>query len=87
MKNRRIENISYERGQHMKVEWQEIHCTEDTMENVFMSTYRAKVIGGWIVRQEMLIDADRENIHDGWSNVHNSMVFVPDPTHSWSIEE
>lgn len=67
--------------------WEEIHSYEDRLENVFQSTYRAKVFGGWLIRQEMLVDADRELQFDGWTNCQNSICFMPDPTHEWSLEE
>lgn len=40
------------------------------------STWRAKVIGGWIVAH--IIEGDKE--------FTNSMVFIPDPKHEWEIQ-
>ena len=45
----------------MKFEWEELTDT----------TWRAKVIGGWIVRTTSC------------SGI--AMVFIPDPKHSWEI--
>ena len=50
----------------MKFKWEEIANR----------TFRAKVIGGWIISNEMYRD----------SNITSSMVFVPDSLHKWEIE-
>lgn len=65
--------------------WYAICDSEDIYHNTYMETFRVKVIGGWIVRHQMLIDAERDKEHDGWTNCHNSMVFVPDPNHEWEV--
>jgi len=49
----------------MKFEWEYIKC------GAFPDTYRAKVIGGWIVRSSYC-DGDGNTI---------SMVFIPDHNH------
>ncbi len=73
----------------MGFEWEEIYCAEDSMENVFTLTYRAKVFGGWIVRNIVLLAIDHvDNPNtDYWERANISMVFVPDPKHEWEISE
>lgn len=70
----------------MKFEWEEIYFSDNYYENVYMETSRAKVIGGWLVRHQMLVDEDRENEFEGWTNSQNTMVFIPDPNHEWDVE-
>lgn len=70
----------------MKFEWEEIYTSEDAYENLYMETFRAKVLGGWIVRHQSILDADRANNFDGWSHAQNSMMFVPDPDHEWEVD-
>jgi hypothetical protein len=72
--------------QAMKFEWEEIYTSEDTFHNVYTETFRAKVVGGWLIRHQMLVDEERERTFDGWSNCHNSMVFIPDPEHLWEVD-
>lgn len=69
----------------MKFEWELIH--EEVIERSMQSTYRAKVIGGWVLRIESLVDDEREKQLDGWSNVSNSMTFIPDTHHEWTIDQ
>ena len=71
----------------MKFEWEDIYTSEDAFSNIFMETFRAKVIGGWIVSHQILLDEEKKECLDGWSNAHNSMVFVPDPDHEWEIDD
>lgn len=56
----------------MKFKWELL--TSGT--NYFTS--RAKVIGGWLVLNKSA---------DNGENVSETMVFIADPNHSWSIEE
>lgn len=62
----------------MKFEWEYIEREED-----YWSTCRAKIHGGWIIKHNMY----SEVIDDGSYSVSNSMVFVPDPHHCWSIDD
>ncbi len=57
----------------MNFEWVEI----DFIEDAEIRTWRAKVIGGWLVRTECW-DKDM-----GQSE---SMVFLPDLKHEWEIK-
>lgn len=74
----------------MKFEWEEIYNSEEarkSLDNAYESTYRSKVIGGWLIRHEIMVDADRENEFDGWTNLQNTMIFLHDPDHKWEIED
>lgn len=55
----------------MKFEWETIHATSNNI-NI---TVRAKVIGGWIVKNRLI--------------THNTpvmnLVFIPDAEHKWEI--
>lgn len=60
----------------MKFEWEHIHSS-----NAWDYTERAKVIGGWVLRNcikdKQCYEADNNAI---------CMVFIPDPEHKWDIE-
>lgn len=58
----------------MKFEWEKI----DWMERVQVRTWRAKVIGGWVLRTESWDEAVGSS---------ESSVFIPDEGHCWEIEE
>jgi len=63
----------------MKFEW-ETMASRESAHHLFL-VERGKVIGGWIVRNKCL---------DGSGSVpllSESMVFIPDPQHAWSIDE
>lgn len=64
-----------------KFEWECINNDED-FAGVFSHTYRAKVIGGWLVRH-MDVGYDDENAH----TVSSSMVFIKDITHEWKLPQ
>jgi len=70
----------------MRFIWEEINSLENRFGNVYMETFRAKVIGGWIVRQQILLDTEKEEVSEEWANCHNSMVFIPDPNHEWEVD-
>ena len=54
------------------------------------NTWRAKAIGGWLVRhdQPVAIDMgqDRGGIHDGY-DWQSTMCFVPDVGHNWGSQD
>lgn len=60
----------------------EVILEEQIADNLMQTTYRAKVVGGWIIRHEVLLDT-REGDLDGWSNSNNSMIFLADVHHIW----
>lgn len=85
----------------MKIIWEEIynnshieHCS------YYEATYRDKVIGGWLIRHETCCDyqydnlTDEENVkivckwieEDGYQNVKNSLIFIPDRSHKWEFD-
>lgn len=64
----------------MKFEWETIHSNHN--KNIGGSvTYRAKVIGGWIISNDVYTDDSNKR------NITTSMIFVPDPNHEWEIKE
>jgi len=61
----------------MKFEWEQIHkggCDSDT--------WRAKVIGGWLIRHQCWSD----QADDGAVSAATSLVFLPDPNWEWVID-
>lgn len=60
----------------IKFDWELIYDEDDEKFNL---TYRAKVIGGWIVRHYNL-ELYREE-----TSPSSSMVFIPDINHDWKI--
>jgi hypothetical protein len=59
----------------MKFEWEMIDNNTVDKKH-FAITHRAKVIGGWIVHNATKLP-----------NVGSeSMVFIPDPNHEWTLE-
>jgi len=62
---------------HMPWEWE---LLESSMSDN-SSTWRAKVIGGWIVKEEVYNHDDLE------TPINSSMVFLPDRDHEWVIKE
>lgn len=61
----------------MKFVWEEITSLNGTQ------TYRAKVIGGWLVNNFTCVrePAGQPEL------ICESMVFVPDPGHKWIVNE
>ena len=61
-----------------KIEWLWEMIDQKQEDKVFyFATYRAKVIGGWLVRNfDVTYNA---------KSTSESMVFVPDPNHDWVI--
>jgi len=56
----------------MKFEWKCISETEGQM------THRSKVIGGWIVSCASYLYGEIKT---------DTMIFITDPNHEWTIEE
>jgi hypothetical protein len=61
----------------MKFEWQNIRLTEN--DYGLGSNARAKVFGGWIVKDVIRMDKDIISMMN--------MVFIPDPHHEWEIDK
>ena len=59
----------------MKFEWQDIYKTEPNR-HLRVATWRAKVIGGWIVQTNVSVDL----------NIATSSEFISDPEHKWVLE-
>ncbi len=84
----------------MKFFWDEIYETQEHDFSFYEATYRAPVPGGWLVRHEVRTDfqyccidtcADDPINHrhidtEGYQNLSNTMVFVPDPNHEWETD-
>lgn len=83
----------------MNFEWEEIYNNSGIKScSFFESTFRAKVIGGWLIRHttsndfqystDNLEDSEiiRHIADDGWQNVSSVISFVSDPNHEWEIE-
>ncbi len=62
----------------MTFEWEEINNLPSCV------TYRAKVWGEWIVNNLCVTTTSSEGTQ---RMATESMVFIPDPNHEWSIEE
>jgi len=62
----------------MKFEWQVI--SRDETDYILTCAERSKVIGGWLVINRTGIPVRDEQV------ISESMVFIPDPKHEWSIE-
>lgn len=60
-------------GKNMKFEWELIEENIRDQSGKKPNTYRATIIGGWLVK------------HTTDQGV--SLVFVPDPDHEWAIEK
>ena len=62
-----------------KFEWECIFNEFEEENQLVSYTYRAKVIGGWLVRHEDIVTDD-----DGIAKRSTmSMVFIKDITHEW----
>ena len=84
----------------IKFEWEEIyHNSKSSTRSYLEYTYRAKVIGGWILKhdtymdyQYMCMDDCEENYshrhidEEGWQNINCTLAFISDPEHKWEIE-
>lgn len=64
----------------MKFEWEVLVCGTDNEGGCI--THRAKVIGGWIVKNMCWADSPGGKDSPVQSE---SMVFIPDPNHEWEI--
>ena len=83
----------------IKFEWEELYSNcEISGTPTFQATFRAKVLGGWLIRHETACDyqyADsqyNENsmqkfVHDeGYQDTTNVIIFVADEKHAWEVE-
>lgn len=79
----------------IKFEWEEIdNNNEQKEQNWWEATYRAKVIGGWLVRHEcaheyIFYSSEDENhdVGEEWAKRFYTMIFIPDIDHKWEISE
>lgn len=56
--------------------WEEIFESKSGVQHL---TYRAKVVGGWLILHIMG--------ETGARNISNGMVFISDPDHNWQVKE
>jgi hypothetical protein len=81
----------------MKLVWEEIY-NNSNVENIsfFEATYRAKVIGGWLIRHETCVDyqygcsdrcednpSHRHINEEGYQDIKNVIIFLPDSCNKW----
>jgi hypothetical protein len=83
----------------MIIEWEEIYSNSEIGSALFYeATYRASVIGGWLIRHETCCDyqyacttscennpSHRHIDEEGYQNVRNTITFIPDPTGRWGV--
>jgi len=68
----------------MNFEWEEIHNNEDFPDcDFFETTFRAEVIGGWLIRHQT---ESSYKVGHGYQRLANTMVFIRDPNHEWGLE-
>jgi len=75
------------------IKWEEIYnsCEEPGAVN-YQATYRAKVQDGWLVRHETSCNyqyptEENEWDEEGYQDVTNTIIFMPDNKHLWEILE
>lgn len=54
-------------------------------ENIELDTWRARVIGGWIVKSAHTLRSDEDNEDE--FRVSSSMIFTPDPSWGWQLSK
>lgn len=71
----------------MKFEWEEIDNNYETVDSagVYITTYRSKVLGGWLVKHDLFHSNGCNNTKDEWDNAYSQLVFIPDDKHEWTI--
>lgn len=70
----------------MKFKWETISA--DIGENCLYETARAKVIGGWVIKNLSLFGMEEGGTEEElWRRSSESLVFISDPNHEWVIEK
>ncbi len=67
----------------MKFEWELLKRSEDKISE----TWRAKVIGGWIIKEFDCIYVDNLSRGSRDYSLSNSIIFIPDKNHEWDLNE
>ena len=62
----------------MKIKWEKIGTSDNGS-----GTWRARVIGGWLVNNLTIIETHKDGTQ---RTATESMVFIPDTQHVWSEE-
>lgn len=71
----------------MKFNWEKINEKyDDAYDDYWFATYRAQVFGGWLVRTFDYTKHKNENSKLMNGSSSEAMMFVPDPSHEWTIE-
>jgi hypothetical protein len=72
----------------MKFEWEIINDSSGSNNIFWEATYRAKVIGGWLIRFECCSDsvANVDDPNADYDIRNHNLIFVPDPNHEWKVD-
>lgn len=62
----------------MKIPFDDWECLDATFQGDEVTTWRVKVFGGWVFKEEYYSD-------DG-NALHCSLLYIPDPNHEWEVE-
>lgn len=68
----------------MKFSWEIIDEVAEPHCNILYQTERARMIGGWLIRSRSLFGIDEDD-DIMWKRSSESMVFISDPHHEWTI--
>lgn len=94
-----MEAYCYLKDIEMNFEWEEIHNnSHDRNQLYFEETYRAEVVGGWLIRHQVYSDyqyactdsceddpAHRHIQEEGYQKISHTMTFIRDPKHEWGL--
>ena len=67
----------------MKIEFRWEKIFDEIIAGRRKSTYRAKVLGGWLIKDERW---DRSESQEALETVSISTVFIQDSEHVWEVE-
>lgn len=85
----------------IKFEWEQLNDDSSSSTTSVEVAYRAKVIGGWLVKTQILMDyqygcngtsdcEDSNHRHideEGYQSINENIIFISDPTHEWEIDK
>lgn len=78
------EDMVMKKVHRIPFKWETLYPENDMDHgNAYLQTDRAKVIGGWLIREMVSIDSN-EHVDD-WKNVNSNITFIPDPDHQWEV--
>lgn len=71
----------------MKFEWENLYAEENSnWDNIYSETCRAKVIGGWLIKEIVFLDKNPSINKMEWDKPAISITFIPDPNNEWTID-